>query len=410
MDAPIEEPMQEEQPKSAADEIREFSTCLMVFSSQDDNMHLLDKIFTSKEWKENEDSKKFNVATTTYEEFLDGKKHDTFDFVALWFTNNMTRDDLEMKQDYYDYYMQVPILHYAYVRDAQNENDLAEVLKYLKEKCDERLFSGDPGVLKNDELKEAKGCADGIIAHLVRLHDRKVELFDGTVKKAFDKFDKDGNGTIDAAELKELSTALGQPLSDEQLESALKDLDLNGDGVIDEKEFCRWYFTGMKAYNGATRSMLQMRNQTSTIFDVLSKDDIQKIIKDDKSMTKHRVKIQFNEPPESYYAELIYHLLGPYTEKMNAETADFAKEIDLKEKAGAKSAKVYATVSIAMKPGQKAKYEEYSKNLMKLFEDNKPAPSEFVPDMYLRLYADDDKLTAKFLLVLPEMLNPLKSV
>jgi len=127
-------------------------------------------------------------------------------------------------------------------------------------------------------------------------------------------------------------------------------------------------------------------------------------------MTKHRVKIQFNEPPESYYAELIYHLLGPYTEKMNAETADFAKEIDLKEKAGAKSAKVYATVSIAMKPGQKAKYEEYSKNLMKLFEDNKPAPSEFVPDMYLRLYADDDKLTAKFLLVLPEMLNPLKSV
>jgi len=73
----------------------------------------------------------------------------------------------------------------------------------------------------------------------------------------------------------------------------------------------------MKAYNGATRSMLQMRNQTSTIFDVLAKDDIQKIIKDDKSMTKHRIKIQFNEPPESYYGEFIYHLLGPYTEKMN---------------------------------------------------------------------------------------------
>jgi hypothetical protein len=59
-----------------------------------------------------------------------------------------------------------------------------------------------------------------------------------------------------------------------------------------------------------------MRNQTSTIFDVLAKDDIQKIIKDDKSMTKHRIKIQFNEPPESYYAELMYHLLGPFTEKM----------------------------------------------------------------------------------------------
>lgn len=30
----------------------------------------------------------------------------------------------------------------------------------------------------------------------------------------------------------------------------MKDLDLNGDGVIDEEEFSRWYFSGMKAYNG----------------------------------------------------------------------------------------------------------------------------------------------------------------
>lgn len=62
-----------------------------------------------------------------------------------------------------------------------------------------------------------------------------------------------------------------------------------------------------------------MRNQTSTIFDVLAKEDIQKIINEDKSMTKHRIKIQFNDPPESYYAEIIYHLLGPFTEKMIEE-------------------------------------------------------------------------------------------
>ena len=161
-------------------------------------------------------------------------------------------------------------------------------------------------------------------------------------------------------------------MNDEQVEVALKDLDLNGDGVIDQKEFARWYFTGMKSYNGATRSMLQMSNQTSTIFDVLAKDDIQKILKDDKSMTKHRIKIQFNEPPESYYGELIYHLLGPFTEKMNKATDEFVKEIALKEAPGAKTAKIYATVSVAMKPGQKAKYEEYCTKLMKLFEENKP--------------------------------------
>ena len=55
-----------------------------------------------------------------------------FRCLHLFFTTNMTRDDLEMKQDYYDYYMQVPILHYAYVRNAQDENDLAEVKKQPK--------------------------------------------------------------------------------------------------------------------------------------------------------------------------------------------------------------------------------------------------------------------------------------
>ena len=72
----------------------------------------------------------------------------------------------------------------------------------------------------------------------------------------------------------------------------------------------------MKAYNGATRSMLQMRNQTSTIFDILAKDDILKILKDDKTMAKKRIKIQFNEPPESYHADIFFHLFGPFTEKM----------------------------------------------------------------------------------------------
>ena len=57
---------------------------------------------------------------------------------------------------------------------------------------------------------------------------------------------------------------------------------------------------------------------------------------------------------------------------MNKATDEFVKEIALKEAPGAKTAKIYATVSVAMKPGQKAKYEEYCTKLMKLFEENKP--------------------------------------
>lgn len=78
------------------------------------------------------------------------------------------------------------------------------------------------------------------------------------MKEAFNKFDKDGSGAIDREELALLSKELGHELNEEQLEVALKDLDLNKDGVIDLHEFSRWYFTGMKPYNGSTRTMLKI--------------------------------------------------------------------------------------------------------------------------------------------------------
>lgn len=63
-----------------------------------------------------------------------------------------------------------------------------------------------------------------------------------------------------------------------------------------------------------------------------------------------------------------------------------------------------------MKPGGKAKYEEYCAKLMQLFEENKPTPGMFTPELQLRLYAEDDKISAKFLVVLPEIMNPLKQM
>ena len=76
------------------------------------------------------------------------------------------------------------------------------------------------------------------------------------MKIAFNKFDKDGSGSIDREELADLSKELGSELTEEQLKNALKDLDLNGDGVIDIDEFARWYFSGMRPYSGLKRSLL----------------------------------------------------------------------------------------------------------------------------------------------------------
>ena len=50
---------------------------------------------------------------------------------------------------------------------------------------------------------------------------------------------------------------MGTDLDEEQLETALKDLDLNGDGVIDFSEFQRWHFSGMKQYSEKRRTILQ---------------------------------------------------------------------------------------------------------------------------------------------------------
>lgn len=146
------------------------------------------------------------------------------------------------------------------------------VKKYLKSTCEKRLFKSEP--LEFSDLSDTALCVSTLMSTLNELKTHKEETFEKQVLPAYNKFDKDGNGTLDLEELGQLSTLLGQPLNEEQLENAMKDLDLNGDGVIDKEEFSRWYFTGMKPYNGETRSILQMRNQTSTILDVLAKDEI----------------------------------------------------------------------------------------------------------------------------------------
>lgn len=57
--------------------------------------------------------------------------------------------------------------------------------------------------------------------------------------EAFKIFDRDGNGVLTKDELKDIMTKMGDPLSDEEAEEFLKQADLDGDGKINYKEFCR---------------------------------------------------------------------------------------------------------------------------------------------------------------------------
>ena len=88
---------------------------------------------------------------------------------------------------------------------------------------------------------------------------------------------------------------LGHELTDYELDTALKDLDLNGDGVIDLTEFSKWYFSGMKPFSGEKRTMLQVGAATSSIFGALShltSDALQ-----GELLTKHhKLALTFNKP------------------------------------------------------------------------------------------------------------------
>lgn len=59
------------------------------------------------------------------------------------------------------------------------------------------------------------------------------------IQKAFRLFDSDETGKISFQNLKRVAKELGETLSDEELREMIEEADLNGDGLVDEKEFLR---------------------------------------------------------------------------------------------------------------------------------------------------------------------------
>ncbi|KAJ2661596.1 hypothetical protein IWW48_002305 [Coemansia sp. RSA 1200] len=71
---------------------------------------------------------------------------------------------------------------------------------------------------------------------LMARHD-KDENKEDEIKEAFRVFDVDGDGKIDANELRTIMTSIGEKLTDEEVDEMIREADANGDGRIDYNEF-----------------------------------------------------------------------------------------------------------------------------------------------------------------------------
>ena len=60
---------------------------------------------------------------------------------------------------------------------------------------------------------------------------------DAEMHKAFQVFDEDNSGAITVRKLRRIAKELGEDVHDDELMAMIEEFDVDGDGVIDKKEF-----------------------------------------------------------------------------------------------------------------------------------------------------------------------------
>lgn len=73
---------------------------------------------------------------------------------------------------------------------------------------------------------------------------------DRIIAKAFNLFDADGSGAIDFNELRGVCKQIGVPMTEQDLRAAMDEIDEDGSGELDKKEFKQWFRSLAAAESG----------------------------------------------------------------------------------------------------------------------------------------------------------------
>merc|ERR1712094_109494 len=111
------------------------------------------------------------------------------------------------------------------------------------------------GAVVRKKMTRGRAAADKRAAELKSITDeQKQEL-----REAFDLFDTDGSGAVDAAELHTAMKALGFEPKKEEIAKMVKEMDKDGDATVDFEEFCVMMAEKMNQKDGKEEMMKGFR-------------------------------------------------------------------------------------------------------------------------------------------------------
>ncbi|EAX99483.1 EF hand family protein [Trichomonas vaginalis G3] len=118
--------------------------------------------------------------------------------------------------------------------DTDKDGNLnTEELKNLCRELDWDSTTCPAAIVAFDTNGDEKITVDEFIAYYkLKLTGNKEELF----KKVFEKVDKNHNGLIDLNEMIHFASLVGEPVTKEEAQSQLKEIDADKDGNVNFKE------------------------------------------------------------------------------------------------------------------------------------------------------------------------------